>query len=121
MNNMDNLFDEIKNMIDKATGEAGREFSLGKFEGLGWLDFHYSCSTYDGLYPRIALKQYANAVHFYAMLWIDGKSVIEDYSNVFGKSSVGKGCIRIKKLTDERRDALLEIIQIAIAINTANN
>ena len=108
------LYDKILNKIELKYGEAGKNFTCGKFEGLGWDFYHYKCSTYDGPYPRVALKQQKNGTHVYTMLWEDGKSVLEDYIDVFGKSAVGKGCLRIKKLTPEREAALDAILDVAL-------
>ncbi|MCL2610416.1 MAG: hypothetical protein FWE02_01935 [Defluviitaleaceae bacterium] len=120
MNTLEILYDEIKSMIDSFTGENGKQFTCGQFEGLGWLDFYYKTTTYEGYYPRISLKIRSKAVHFYIMLWKDGKPILEDYIEVFGKSSVGKGCLRIKKLNDEKRLALKEIILEAIVFSEKN-
>ena len=110
---MDGLYGEIKDIIEKQAQKTGEPFESGKFTGLGWYFFHYKCSTYDGPYPRVCLKQQQNAVHIYTALWQDGESVLEDYVDVFGKSAIGKGCIRIKKLTPARKEALLEILGMA--------
>ena len=117
MSDLQNLYNEIEQLINSEAGESGRPFVYGKFEGVGWLNFHYSCTAYEGPYPRIALKQQKNAIHFYVMLWVEGKSILENYIHIFGKTSIGKGCIRIKKLSDERKNALSEIVRIAIEKN----
>jgi len=110
MKDLSGLYDEIRHIIESKIGEAGEKFSYGKFDGLGWLNFHYTCSTYDGLFPRISLKQQKNAVHIYVMMWKDGRPLLENYVNVFGKSAIGKGCLRIKKLNEEFKKAICEII-----------
>ena len=109
------LYHEILSLIERTVGEPARPFTCGKFDGVGWLDFHYVCSTYDGAYPRLALKQQKNAVHVYLMLWIDGIPVLERYMSLFGKSAVGKGCLRLKKLDPAKEAALVEIVQLAMA------
>ena len=114
MDKLESIFTDIKSMIDKQTGEEGIEFVHGKFSGIGWLKFHYVCSTYNGEYPRLLLKRQKDAVHLYALLWDDGKPVLERYICVFGKSAVGKSCVRIKTLDDKRVRALHEIIDMAI-------
>lgn len=111
------LYDRIKKIINEVVGEEGVEYTLGKFTGDGWLNFHYVCSTYDGQYPRVSLKQQKAGVHVYIMLWIEGKPILENYIDVFGKTAVGKGCLRLKKLTDEGEVALREIIQCAVEKN----
>lgn len=112
---MDELYLELKELIESHSGQKGLLFEAGAFSGLGWYFFHYKCSTFDGPYPRVSLKQQKNAVHVYTALWDNGKSVLEDYVGIFGKSGVGKGCLRIRKLTPARRQALIEILGIAKA------
>ncbi|MCL2574639.1 MAG: DUF1801 domain-containing protein [Defluviitaleaceae bacterium] len=118
MDKLDMLFSEIKEIIDGCAGEVGRDFVCGSFEGMGWLNFHYKCTTYDGLYPRIALKCQKKKVHLYVMMWRpDGEPVLAKYENLFGKSNVGKGCLRIKSLDDARVDAIRELVALAIIEN----
>ena len=112
-----NLHDEIAGIIDRETGETGHAFAQGKFEGIGWLDFHYKCSTYDGPYPRIALRMQKDAVHLYLMVWLDGEPPLKRYTEIFGKSAVGSGCVRIRFLDDGRRRSIAEIAHIAIEEN----
>lgn len=113
MDELQSLYYEIKSLIDEETGELGQEYEYGKFKGLGWLVYNYSNTSYEGPLPRISLKLQKSAVHVYVMLWINGKPVLENYVHVFGKSAVGKGCLRIKKLDAERKRALKEIIAAA--------
>ena len=117
MEDLRNLQDEIARIIERESGETGHDFTNGAFEGLGWLNFHYRCSTYDGPYPRIALKLQKNAVHLYLMVWVDGEPPLKRYAELFGKSAVGRCCLRIKFLDDERRKAIAEIVRIAIGEN----
>ena len=99
----------MNDMVEHVMGIVGKTFTVGKFTGLGWLDFHYVCSTYDGMYPRISLKKQSNGVHLYVMSPDDG--LLAEYEDVFGKSGIGKGCIRIKTLTPERMAGLREIVE----------
>ena len=114
MIDLEQLYQQVETLIEQRVGVEGTPFVCGKFEGLGWLYYHYKCSTYEGPYPRISLKQQKNAIHFYIMLWIDGVPVLERYIEVFGKSAVGKGCLRIKKWEDKHINAVLELIDLAI-------
>lgn len=115
MTELDHLYQQLRHIINEETATIGQPYTYGAFTGLGWLNFHYTCSTYDGPYPRMSLKQFDKAVHFYIMLWINGKPILDDYVTVFGKSAVGKGCLRFKKLTPEREMALREIIRAGLA------
>ena len=117
MDALQSIYDEIEQIINSEAGEQGHNFAIGKFSGMGWLNFYYTCSTYDGLYPRIALKRQTNAVHLYVMLWGDGKPILERYTGIFGKTAVGKSCLRIRKLDDKRKTAIAEIVRLAVAEN----
>ena len=70
---METIYDEVNQMITNLTGQQGEEFEAGAFSGLGWLFFHYKCSTYDGRYPRVSLKLQKNAVHVYVHAWENRK------------------------------------------------
>lgn len=103
------LYEEILALLEEVIGEKGKSFTVGKFSGIGWLDFHYKCTTYDGLYPRISLKQQANGVHIYVM---SGEAeFLNEFIDIFGKSAIGKGCVRIKKLTPERQDGIVKMVE----------
>ncbi|MCL2557031.1 MAG: hypothetical protein FWE09_00970 [Treponema sp.] len=113
--NLQSLHDEIAGILEKEIGAAGYDFACGKFEGLGWIDFHYKCSTHDGPFPRIALKIQKNAVHLYLMLWLEGQPPpLQRYVGLFGKSAIGAGCLRVKWLDDDRREAIAEIARLAL-------
>ena len=106
---LDDLYVEILEILENKLGK-GESYISGKFEGLGWLNFPYK----GGLLPKISLKQQKNAVHLYIMKWIDGKPVLDRYRHIFGKSATGVGCIRIKKLDSDRKQALIDIIDICL-------
>jgi len=110
---MEETYQEIYQLIKETSGQEGTEFEIGAFSGLGWLYAPYKSTTFDGLYPKLVLKQQKQAVHVYVTLFENGKSLLENYTEVFGKSAIGKSCIRIKKLTPERKAALLELIELA--------
>ncbi len=79
--------------------------------GYGFRPYKNTC--YDGVWPLLSLSPQKNNLGFYVMIYEGGKSILEKYKDVFGKSNVGVGCIRIKKLNDERIKALKEIISVA--------
>ena len=114
---MDELFNNIKTMFDTLTQEKGYEYTVGAFSGTGWLEFHYVCSSYDGPYPRMSLKQYDKTVNAYFFLYEQGASVVEKMGEIFGKSNVGKSCIRIRKLNDERIEALKFLVEKSLEVH----
>ena len=108
MDKLDMLYNEILTFITNALGVPGEPFTAGKFTGVGWLYFHYKSASYNGMYPRIALKRQMHSVNVYVM----GKDdhLLDAYAADFGKTAVGKGCIRIKNLTPVRKARLLQLV-----------
>ena len=97
------MYTQIIDIINHETNEEPRPYSIGKFEGLAWL---YNEQNE----PQITLKEYANSVNLYAYLWDKDLNYYEEMIQVFGKSGVGKSCIRIKKLDAKKIDAIRDII-----------
>ena len=64
-------------------------------------------------WPVIALANQKNYVSLYVCSVIDGKYVAEEYAKELGKVSVGKSCIRLKKLEDIDLPALKKVVQLA--------
>lgn len=64
-------------------------------------------------WPVVALANQKNYVSIYVCSVVDGKYVAETYAKELGKASVGKSCIRLKKLTDVNLPVLKKIIQTA--------
>lgn len=91
------------------------------FNMLGYGSFHYkSKSGREGDWPVISLASQKNYISVYICSVKDGKYVAESYgkklgrrpegSGPAGKVSVGKSCIRFKKLEDVKLDVLKEAI-----------
>lgn len=64
-------------------------------------------------WPVVALANQKNYVSVYICATTDGKYAAEEHKDKLGKVSVGKSCIRFKKLEQVNLDALKEVIQIA--------
>lgn len=112
---MDNLYNELIELLDKLTNQKGKNFTMGKFEGIGWIDNLYSSNTHNGIYPMISLRKYDKTVNMYVMNWNESNVInINNYIEVFGSSSIGKSCIRIKKLSESRIAAIKEIVETTI-------
>lgn len=80
---------------------------------LGYGSFHYkSKSGREGDWPTLALASQKNYISIYLCAVKDGKYIAESYGKKFGdKVSVGKSCIRFKKLSDIKLDVLEEAIK----------
>lgn len=103
---MEELFITLKQLMEDELGQAGTPYSVGKFSGIGWL------FPPDGD-PWLSLKAYPKTVNIYLFLFFDGKPVASQYTDVFGKSNLGKSCIRIRSLTPAKETALRELLQIS--------
>ncbi len=64
-------------------------------------------------WPIIALANQKNYVSLYVCAVVDGKYIAETYAKDLGKVSVGKSCIRFKKLEDVNLDALKKVLKLA--------
>jgi hypothetical protein len=64
-------------------------------------------------WPIIALANQKNYISIYICAVQDDKYLAERYKDQLGKVSVGKSCIRLKKLDDINLEVLAEVIQIA--------
>jgi hypothetical protein len=78
---------------------------------IGYGSFHYkSKSGREGEWPPIALSSRAQYISVYACAVVDGKYVAEASKDKFPKASIGKSCIRFKKLADIDEKALVEVL-----------
>jgi hypothetical protein len=70
---------------------------------LGYGRMHYTNTIYDGNYPPISLIAYKNKISIYIMYFPNGEPYVNKYISVFGKSNLGKSCIRISKLKQMKK------------------
>ena len=64
-------------------------------------------------WPIIALASQKNYISMYVCAVKDGEYVAEKYKDELGKVSVGKSCIRFKKIEDLNLKTLEKIIKLA--------
>lgn len=64
-------------------------------------------------WPTIALANQKQYVSVYVCSVIDGKYIAEMHKKELGKVSVGKSCIRFKKIEDVNLDALKKVLKLA--------
>ncbi len=64
-------------------------------------------------WPTIALASQKNYISLYVCAVEDGEYIAEKYKDSLGKVSVGKSCIRIKKIEDVDLKKLKKVIQLA--------
>lgn len=65
-------------------------------------------------WPVVALASQKNYISIYVCAVKDGKYIAEEFKDKLGNVSVGKSCIRFKKLEDLNLDTLKEVIKLAI-------
>ena len=64
-------------------------------------------------WPIVAVANRKNYVSIYVCAVQNGEYVAEKMQQALGKVSVGKSCIRVKKLADINLDALKEVLLLA--------
>lgn len=78
---------------------------------IGYGMFHYkSKSGREGDWPVVAIANQKNYVSLYICATENGKYIAEANSDRLGKVSVGKSCIRFKKLEDLNLDTVRNIL-----------
>ncbi len=81
---------------------------------LGYGEYHYRyASGREGDWALILLASQKNYISLYVCSVDVHGYIAEQYKNELGKVSVGKSCIRFKKLEDLNLDMLRKVIQIA--------
>ena len=107
--NLEKIYQQVKEIIIAEIQEEATDFSIGKFTGEAWCFEQDIRGGNRPDYPSIMLKQQKNGVHLYIAFWKFSKDEMEEMSRIFGKSAVGKSCIRLRKLTPERVEAIRNI------------
>lgn len=87
------------NFLYNMPGYGSFEYKNHKKEILNW--------------PTIALAAQKNYISLYICSVSKGEYLAEKYKDELGKVSVGKSCIRFKKLDDLNLDILKKIIKLA--------
>jgi hypothetical protein len=64
-------------------------------------------------WPTIALASQKNYISLYVCAVADGEYIAEKYKNGLGKVSVGRSCIRFKKISDLNLETLKKILKLA--------
>lgn len=80
----------------------------------GYGDFEYTNYKKEQIrWPVISVASQKNYVSVYVCAVVDGQYVAEKFKDRLGKVSVGKSCIRFKKLEDINLSVLKEVIKVA--------
>lgn len=84
---------------------------------IGYGKYHYKyASGREGEWCTIALASQKNYISVYICTMVDDKYIAEDYKSKLPKASIGKSCIRFKKLADVDEKILTEIFKKAASL-----
>jgi hypothetical protein len=101
----------LHKFIQKSSSKFKSHFA---YNMLGYGSFkylNYKKQTID--WPVIALASQKNYISLYVCALEKGKYIAEKYKKQLGKVSVGKSCIRFKKLSDLNLPMLKKVLQVA--------
>lgn len=84
-----------------------------QFNMIGYGSYHYRYATgREGDAPIVALASQKNYISVYAhAVTKEGKYLAETFADALGKVSVGKSCIRFKRLSDLQTTVLMELLK----------
>ncbi len=92
------IIETLDKLINETTPSLKRWFA---YNMLGYGKFEYlNYKKQKGDWPVVALASQKNYISLYVCGIIDGQYVAEKYEKDLGKVTVGKSCIRFKKLED---------------------
>ena len=101
----------LDQLIRKTTPEL-KEFYAYNMPGYGAFDYtNYKKEQIK--WPIISMASQKNYVSVYVCSVIDGEYIAEKYKDDLGKVSVGKSCIRFKKLDDLNLETFSKLIKEA--------
>jgi uncharacterized protein YdhG (YjbR/CyaY superfamily) len=105
------ILEELDKIIIKTAPSLKKKFA---YNMPGYGEFNYKNNRKEQLtWPVISVASQKNYVSIYVCALEGGEYVAEKYKDSLGKVSVGKSCIRFKKLDDLNLDTLRKIIVLA--------
>ncbi len=105
------IIKHLHSLIQKTSPDLKPHFA---YNMLGYGSFKYKNYKKEIIdWPIIALASQKNYVSLYVCSLEGGKYLAEKYKQKLGKVSVGKSCIRFKKLEDLNLDEVKKIIKKA--------
>lgn len=108
----------LHSLITKAIPKLTPSMQAGM---IGYGTYHYKyASGREGDWPIIALASQKNYISVYVCASQDGKYCAEQHKDELPKASIGKSCIRFKKLADVDTKVLIRIVKEGVRIMTRN-
>lgn len=106
---------DIKKLFDLISKTLPEEKPFLLSGMIAFVPFHYKyASGREGDWAVIGLASQKNYISLYACAAKDGKYVAERYKDKLPKASIGKSCIRFKKVEDIDMDVLKEVIKESV-------
>jgi hypothetical protein len=91
-----------------------RLFESGMFTGVAYGMYYYTNkSGVEMDWPVITMAPQKNYISLYIMAVRNGKYITELYGNKLGKVSIGKSCIRFKKIDDLNATEIKNVLRDA--------
>jgi hypothetical protein len=86
-----------------------------EFKMLGYGKYHYRYdSGREGDWVLVGLASNKSYISLYVTALVDGRYLAESYTDRLPNASIGKSCIRFKRLSDVDTDVLAEILLTAV-------
>ena len=105
------LIETIDRFIKKVTPSLKAHFA---YNMLGYGSFKYRNYKHEPIdWPTVSLASQKNYISLYICAVQNGKYVAETHAKELGKVSVGKSCIRFKKIDDLNLKVLEKVLKIA--------
>lgn len=105
------IIESLDKLIKDAVPDLKRWFA---YNMLGYGKFAYkNYKKEDVDWPIIALASQKNYISLYVCCVVDGGYLAEKHKDKLGKVSVGKSCIRFKKLEDLNLDEVKKVLKLA--------
>ena len=105
------IIDFMHELIQKTVPDLETHFA---YNMLGYGKFAYiDYKKREMEWPIIALANQKNYVSLYVCAIEDGEYIAEKHKDKLGKVSVGKSCIRFKKLEDLELDEIKKVLKLA--------
>jgi hypothetical protein len=101
----------VDKLIKKEAPSLKQHFA---YNMLGYGNFKYKNNKGEVLdWPKVSLASQKNYISLYICAMQDGKYIAEAHKDDLGNVSVGKSCIRFKKLEDLNLDGLKKVLKLA--------
>lgn len=111
---------EIKELHDLILKNAPMLKPAMAFGMMGYGPYHYKyASGREGDWVQVGLASQKNYISLYVMCLKEGKYLAESYKAKLPKASIGKSCIRFKRLSDVDINVLKVIIKEAAKLKPA--